>query len=144
MGVINGQHLRVMVDSKCIALAKTCTLHINATLSDVSTKDDTGDWQTQDVTGLAWDVSTDSLVTLEDNGINGEIPTDLMSLIINKTKVQLTFDQTDGVMNRVGQNSVIKCTGYAYLSDYSLTAANREASSLTCQFTGTGPITRSN
>ena len=143
MGVIKGQNLRVMVDSKCIAMARSCTLHIGTTLSDTNTKDDTDDWQSQEVTGKSWDMSTTSLVTLEDNGVNGELPTDLMSLIINATKVTLVFDQTEGTNNRTPQNSTIKCSGDAYLTDYSLSAPNRENSELTCQFTGTGPITRS-
>ena len=140
MGIIKGQNLRVMVGGKCIAMATGCQIHIGTQLEDASTKDSTGDWQEQEVTGLNWDVTTDSLVTLEDNGTNGELPQDLMSLIINKTKVQLTFDQTAGTNNRTTQNSAIKRTGYAYLTDYNLTAPNRQNSTLNCKFTGTGAL----
>ena len=140
MGIIKGQNLRVMVGGKCIAMATSCQIHIGTQLEDSSTKDSTGDWQEQEVTGLNWDVTTDSLVTLEDNGTNGELPQDLMSLIINKTKVQLTFDQTSGTNNRTAQNSAIKRTGYAYLTDYNLTAPNRQNSTLNCKFTGTGAL----
>ena len=140
MGIIKGQNLRVMVGGKCIAMATSCQIHIGTQLEDASTKDSTGDWQEQEVTGLNWDVTTDSLVTLEDNGTNGELPQDLMSLIINKTKVQLTFDQTTGTNNRTAQNSAIKRTGYAYLTDYNLTAPNRQNSTLNCKFTGTGAL----
>jgi hypothetical protein len=140
MGIIKGQNLRVMVGGKCIAMATSCQIHIGTQLEDASTKDSTGDWQEQEVTGLNWDVTTDSLVTLEDNGTNGELPQDLMSLIINKTKVQLTFDQTAGTNNRTGQNAAIKRTGWAWLNDISITAANRQNSQLTAQFSGTGPL----
>ena len=140
MGTIKGQNLRVMVGGKCIAMATSCQIHIGTQLEDASTKDSTGDWQEQEVTGLNWDATTDSLVTLEDNGTNGELPTDLMSLIINKTLVTLTFDQTAGTNNRVGQNSAIKRSGTAYLTDYNLTAPNRQNSTLNCKFTGTGPL----
>jgi hypothetical protein len=140
MGTIKGQNLRVMVGGKCIAMATSCQIHIGTQLEDSSTKDSTGDWQEQEVTGLNWDVTTDSLVTLEDNGTNGELPQDLMSLIINKTKVQLTFDQTSGTNNRTAQDSAIKRTGYAYLTDYNLTAPNRQNSTLNCKFTGTGAL----
>ena len=109
-------------------------------MEDSSTKDSTGDWQEQEVVGLNWDASTDSLVTLEDNGTNGELPTDLMSLIINKTKVTLTFDTTSGANNRVGQNSVIKKTGQAYVTDVSISAQNRQNSTCSVQFTGTGAL----
>ena len=140
MGTIKGQNLRIMVGGKCIAMATNCTFHISAQLEDASTKDSTGDWQEQEVTGLSWDASTDSLVTLADNGTNGELPADIFSLILNKTLVTLTFDQTAGTNNRTGQNSTIKRSGEAYLNDYALTAPNRQNSTLTCKFVGTGPL----
>jgi hypothetical protein len=113
---------------------------VSAQLEDSSTKDSVGDFQEQDVVGLSWDAQTESLVTLEDNGTNGELPQDLLSLMINKTKVTLTFDQTSGTNNRVGQNSVIKKTGQAYITDMSVQASNRQNSTLSVQFTGTGPL----
>lgn len=140
MATIKGQNLRVMVGGKCIAMATNCTFHISAQVESASTKDDANDFEVNEVTGLSWDAQTDSLVTLTDNGVNGELPTDLMSLIINKTKVTLTFDQTAGTNNRTGQNSAIKRSGEAYLTDYSLSAQNRQNSTLSCQFTGTGPL----
>ena len=129
---------------KCIAMATSCEFHVAAALGDVSTKDSEGDWQEQDIVGMSWDASTDSLVTLEDNGINGELPTDLLSLIVNKTKLTLVFDQTAGANNRIGQNSALKRTGEAWLTDYALSAPNRANSTLRCQFTGNGPLRVSN
>ena len=140
MGTIKGQNLRVMVGGKCVAMATSCQFHISAQMEDSSTKDSTGDWQEQEVTGLSWDAQTESLVTLEDNGTNGELPTDLMSLIINKTLLTLTFDQTAGTNNRVAQNAAIKRTGTAYLTDFSIQAQNRNNATCSCQFTGTGPL----
>ena len=140
MATIKGQNLRVMVGGKCIAMATSCQFHVSAQLADSSTKDSVGDFQEQEVTGLSWDAQTDSLVTLEDNGTNGELPQDLLSLMINKTKVTLTFDQTAGTNNRVGQNSVIKKSGQAYITDMSVQAPNRQNSTLSVQFTGTGPL----
>lgn len=140
MGIIKGQNLRVMVGGKCIAMATSCQFHVSAQLEDSSTKDSVGDFQEQEVTGLSWDAQTESLVTLEDNGTNGELPQDLLSLMINKTKVMLTFDQTAGTNNRVAQNSVIKKSGWAYISDVSISAQNRQNSQLSVQFTGTGPL----
>lgn len=140
MSIIKGQNLRIMVSGKCIAMSTSCQLHISAQMEDSSTKDDAGNWQTQELVGLSWDVQTDSLITLVDNGSNGELPTDLLSLIISQTKVTLTFDQTAGTNNRVGQNAAIKRTGYAYLTDYNLVAQNRTAAKLTCQFQGDGPL----
>lgn len=140
MSTIKGQNLRVMVGGKCIAMATSCTFHIAAQMEDSSTKDSTGDWQEQEVTGLSWDASTESLVTLTDNGSNGELPQDLLSLIINKTLVTLTFDQTAGTNNRTGQNSAIKRSGSAYVNDVQITAANRQNSTVSVKFIGTGAL----
>jgi predicted secreted protein len=122
-------------------MATSCTFHVSAQLEDSSTKDSVGDWQEQEVTGLSWDAQTDSLVTLEDNGTNGELPQDLLGLIISKTKVTITFDQTAGTNNRVAQNAAIKRTGEAYVTDVTITAQNRQNSTFTAKLTGTGPLT---
>ena len=140
MATIKGQNLRVMVGGKCIAMATSCTFHISAQVESSSTKDDANDFEVNEVTGLSWDASTDSLVTLTDNGTNGELPTELMSLIINKTLVTLTFDTTSDTNNRTAQNSAIKKSGSAYVTDFSVTAQNRQNSTLTVQFTGTGAL----
>ena len=140
MSTIKGQNLRVMVGGKCIAMATSCTFHVSAQMEDSSTKDSNGDWQEQSVVGLSWDAQTDSLVTLTDNGSNGELPQDLLSLIINKTAVTLTFDQTTGTNNRTGTNSAIKKSGQAYVTDVSITAQNRQNSTISVQFQGTGPL----
>ena len=141
MGIIKGQNLRVMADGKCIAMATACQFHIAIELSDTSTKDSTGDWQEQEVVGKSWDAQTDSLVTLEDNGVNGELPQALAQLIINATAITLTFDNTDGANNRVAKNSAIKMSGQAFLQDLNFNAANRQNSTLTAKFIGTGPLT---
>lgn len=140
MSTIKGQNLRILVGGKCIAMATSCTFHVSAQLEDSSTKDSVGDWQEQEVTGLSWDAQTDSLVTLEDNGTNGELPQDLLGLIISKTKVTITFDQTAGANNRVTQNSAIKRTGEAYVTDVTITAQNRQNSTFSAKLTGTGPL----
>lgn len=140
MSTIKGQNLRVMVGGKCIAMATSCQFHIAAQLEDSSTKDSTGDWQEQEVTGLSWDASTESLVTLSDNGTNGELPQDILSLIINKTLVTLTFDQTAGTNNRTGQNAAIKRSGSAFVNDVNITAQNRANSTLSVKFIGTGAL----
>ena len=121
-------------------MSTSAQFHISAELQDSSTKDSTGDWQEQEVVGLSWDASCDALVTLTDNGSNGELATDLMSVMINKTPVTLTFDQTAGTNNRTGQNATIKRSGSAYISDIQITAQNRQNSTFTVQFQGTGAL----
>lgn len=140
MSTIKGQNMRLMVDGKCIAMALSGSIHIAAQLEDSSTKDSVGDFQEQEVTGLSWDASSDAFVVLTDNGTNGEITTALMALIINKTQITLTWDTTAGTNNRVAQNSAIKCSGNAFLTDFSIDSTNRQSVKASCKFTGNGPI----
>ena len=139
MTKIKGQNLRVMVNGNCVAYATTCTFHVAAQTEDSSTKDSTGDWAESEVTGLSWDAQAESLVTLADAD-GGATPVSIMSLMISKTLVTVTFDQTNGDKNRVGQNAAIKRTGTAYITDVNITAANRQNSTFSVQFTGTGPL----
>lgn len=145
MGTIKGQNLRVMVGTasgseKCIAMATSCQFHVAAETQDSSTKDSVGDWAENEVTGLSWDAQTDSLVTLTDNGTNGELPTDLFSAMINKTPLFLKFDVTNGNNNRTDTNSAIKKSGKCWLQDLQVTAANRQNSTITAKFIGNGPL----
>lgn len=143
MSTIKGQNLRVFVDSKCIAMALNATIHVSSQVEDSSTKDSTGDWAENEVTGLSWDVSADSLVCLSDTG--GETSSALLQLIINKTRVLLTFDQTQPNVSQnrtpVSPTSAIKCHGYAYLTDFSISAQNRQNAQVSVQFTGDGALT---
>lgn len=131
-----------MVGGKCVAQATSCQVHLALQLESTSSKDSVGDFEEQDPVGKSWDISSDSLVALTDNGTNGETTIDLIDLILNGTKVTLTFDQTAGTNNRVGQNSAIKMTGQAYLTDLNITAQNRANSTQTAQFQGTGALAR--
>lgn len=140
---IKGQNLRVLVGTGasqlCIAMATSCQLHLSASLEDSSTKDSTGDWQEQEVVGLSWDASTDSLVTT-DTDASGKVSADLFTYMINKTLLTLVFDVTNGTKNRTTTNSTLKRTGTCYISDISVTAQNRTNSTMTVSFVGTGAL----
>lgn len=140
MSKIKGQNLRVLVGGKCIAMATNATLNIQSQTENASTKDDTGDWDVNDIVGKSWTASCDSLVTTTDNGSNGELPYDLLTLVLNGTPVTLKFDVTSGTNNRQAQNSPIALTGTAYVQNITITAPNRQNSTLQTQFLGTGAI----
>lgn len=80
MGVIKGQNLRISIGGKFIVFATSCTLHVSAKLEDSSTKDSTGDWDEQEITGMSWDISTDALYSVDKdtNGVNGEDAIDMI------------------------------------------------------------------
>lgn len=69
-----GQFVRLFLSNdntaapaKVIAAAKTLSLHCSVTLEDATTKDTDGNWQVQEPTELAWDISTSALIRGGDN-----------------------------------------------------------------------------
>ena len=67
--------------------------------------------------GLSWDAQTDSLVTLEDNGTNGELPQDLL---FDHQQDQGAADIRPDRRHKQphwSERSHQKKTGYAYLTD---------------------------
>lgn len=140
MATIKGQNLRVLIGAKCVAFATSCTLHVSATLEDSSTKDDTGNWQQQTVTGKAWDVSVDALYSVDTDatGVNGSAALDT---VLAGQEVSITFDVSDGDKNRTATNTAAY-GGKAIVNDISITAANRQNATYTMQAQGNGQLMR--
>ena len=142
MGVIKGQNLRITIGGKYVAFATSCTVHVSASLEDSSTKDSSdGIFQEQQLTGLAWDISTDALYSVDTDatGINAE---GALDAILARQKVEIEFTGTVGTNNR--QATGHKYIGQAWINDISINAANRQNASYSLQAQGTGPLTKSN
>ncbi len=142
MGVIKGQNLRLKIAGKFVGFATACTVHVSASLEDSSTKDSSdGIFQEQQLTGLAWDISTDALYSVDTDatGINAE---GALDAILARQKVDIEFTGTVGTNNR--QATGHKYTGQAWINDISINAANRQNASYSLQAQGTGPLTKSN
>ena len=129
---MKGQNLRILIGSpaKCIALATSCTYHISNTLEDVSTKDDLGGFQKQEVTGAAGDISCDALyaVGTDATAINGEAALDL---VLAGTEVDVEFSPTEGTSNRTATGTKYTCK--AIVNDISVNAPNRQNVTYTIQ-----------
>ena len=141
MGVIKGQNLRLKIAGKFVGFATSCTVHVSASLEDSSTKDSSdGIFQEQQLTGLAWDISTDALYSVDTDatGINAE---GALDAILARQKVEIEFTGTVGTNNR--QATGHKYTGQAWINDISINAANRQNASYSLQAQGTGPLTKS-
>ena len=142
MGVIKGQNLRLKIAGKFVGFATSCTVHVSASLEDSSTKASSdGIFQEQQLTGLAWDISTDALYSVDTDatGINAE---GALDAILARQKVEIEFTGTVGTNNR--QATGHKYTGQAWINDISINAANRQNASYSLQAQGTGPLTKSN
>jgi hypothetical protein len=128
---MKGQNLRIFLGEKAVALAKACTYHVSAQLEDKSTKDDTGDFQKQEVTGLAGDISCDALYSVETDatGVNG---VEALDMVLAGQEVTVVFTPTEGTNNRV-MAAGARYTCQAIVNDISINATNRQETTYTIQ-----------
>lgn len=141
--VIKGQNLRVMVGGKCVAYATSCNLEIKGNLEDASTKDSTGGWDEQELTGKSWTVSVDALFsygTQEDNALNGR---EMIDAMLQGDKATLIFGRTTGVNNRSAATGTeaLQYSGEAWMDSLTVKSENKANVTYTASFTGTGALT---
>lgn len=142
MGVIKGQNLRLTVAGKFIAFSTSCTVHTSLNLEESSTKDSTNNFTEQTPTGISWDMSCDALYSV-DADTTGQNGVDALDLVLAQQKVQVQFELTQGEKNRVPVSGGAVYSGYAWVNDISINAANRQNASYTIQLTGDGQLTKS-
>lgn len=142
MGVIKGQNLRLTVGGKFIAFATSCVVHASQSLEESSTKDSTNNAMEQTPTGISWDMSADALYSV-DADTTGKNGVDMLDLVLAQTKVQVTFEPTQGEKNRVPVVGGVVYSGYAYVNDISINASNRQNTSYSIQLQGDGELTKS-
>ena len=141
MGVIKGQNLRLLIGGKCVAFATSCTVHASLNLEESSTKDSTNNYTEQTPTGISWDMSCDALYSVDTDatGVNG---INALDTVLAQQRVQVQFEQTQGEKNRVAVSGGAVYSGYAWINDISINAANRQNTSYTIQLTGDGELTK--
>lgn len=135
MGKIKGQNFRVFVNGSALPEATTCTVTLNGATEDASTKDDVGSFAKEDVVSRNW------TVTAEYWGVSVSEIKSMITLIKSMSTATVSWDQTAGAQNRVGQNAAFKRSGSAYLTDFTLTTPNRQNCVISLTFTGSGPLT---
>lgn len=144
MATIKGQNLRIMqgidTDSlKCIAMARSCNVHVALNVEEDTTKDTDDDWITQSPTSLSWDVQVEALVGGDPNDTGA---TAINDLVVGRTYL-LKFTRTLGATgehNRDAVNDDITYIGYAVLNDYSTTAQNNNLVTAQAKFTGVADL----
>ena len=141
MGVIKGQNLRLLIGGKCVAFATSCTVHVSLNLEESSTKDSTNNFTEQTPTSISWDMSCDALYSV-DADATGVNAISALDTVLAQQKVQVQFEQTQGEKNRVAVSGGAVYSGYAWVNDISINAANRQNTSYTIQLTGDGQLAK--
>ncbi len=124
-----------------MAFATSCTVHVSLNLEESSTKDSTNNFTEQTPTGISWDMSCDALYSV-DADATGVNAISALDTVLAQAKVQVQFEQTQGEKNRVAVSGGAVYSGYAWVNDISINAANRQNTSYTIQLTGDGQLAK--
>lgn len=136
--ILKGQNFRILVYDttaakyKCVGMATSCSITLNANTDDGSTKDDVGMAAKPVVTSKGWSVQVDSL-NVSDAGA-------MLTAIKSLTPFTLLWDETSTTDNQTPEEADFSRKGTAYLNDLTLTFDDRANSSKSLQFTGSGPL----
>ena len=129
MATLKGQNLRVYAGQSVIGMATNCTITLTNNTDDASTKDDVGMASKPVTTSKSWQVQVESL--------NVSDVATMLTAIKNLTPFSLRWDEAD---NQTGLVSTFARAGQAYLTDATFNFNDRENSTKSLQFTGTGAI----
>lgn len=129
-----GQNFRIFVGTSVIGKSTSCTVNLNANTDDASHKDIVGMAGMPTVVSKLWSVSVESLDVTDVAA--------LLNAIKNMTPFTLKWDETATSNNQTAQNAAYARTGTAYLTDVTFAFNDRENSTKSLQFTGSGPLAR--
>ena len=144
-----GQFVRLFLGSdntatpaKVIGSAKQLQLHVSLQMEDASTKDTTGDWQSQEPTGLSYDITTNALVRGGDtitSQVQAQGLSELEAIYEAGTPVKFQIANVSGANQRT--KGAVIVSGSVILSQLTINAPNRQNASYDAQLTGWGPYT---
>ena len=135
---LKGQNFRILVYDttatkfKCIGMATSCTVNLNANTESSETKDDIGGSAKPEVTSNAWSVSVESLNVVDAGA--------MLTAMKSMTPFTLMWDETSTTDNQTIEEASYARKGQAYLNDLTLNFNDRENSAKSLQFTGTSAL----
>lgn len=141
-----GQYVRLFLGSdntttpaSVIAAARQLQLHVSLTMENSTTKDTTGDWETQEPTGLSYDISTTALVRSGDtitSSVAAQALADVESIYESGTPVKFQIANASGANQRTKGTVII--AGSVVLTQLAINAANRSDADYTATLNGYG------
>lgn len=141
-----GQYVRLFLGSdnsatpaKVIAAARQLQLHVSLTMENSTTKDTTGDWETQEPTGLSYDISTTALVRSGDtitSSVAAQALADVENIYESGDPVKFQIASVSGANQRTKGTVII--AGSVVLTQLAINAANRSDADYTATLNGYG------
>ena len=138
MGTLKGQNFRICIfDStaekyKVIGMATGCTVTLTNNTDDASHKDIVGAAAMPTVTSKSWQVSCESL--------NVADAAAMLTAIKSMQPMTLMWDETATSDNQTREKATFARKGSAYLNDVTFNFNDRENSTKSLQFQGSGPL----
>jgi predicted secreted protein len=132
--ILKGQNFRIYNGQSVIGMATGCTVTLNSNTDDAGTKDDVGMASKPSVISKSWSVSVESL-SVADVGA-------MLTAIKSLTPFTLMWDESSTTDNQTALGEAFARTGTAYLNDATFNFNDRENSTKSLQFTGSGPLSK--
>ena len=138
MGTLKGQNFRICIFDttaekyKVIGMATGCTVTLTNNTDDASHKDIVGAAAMPTVTSKSWQVSCDSL--------NVADAAAMLTAIKSMQPMTLMWDETATTDNQTRAKATFARKGSAYLNDVTFNFNDRENSTKSLQFQGSGPL----
>ena len=138
MGTLKGQNFRICIfDStaekyKVIGMATGCTVNLQNNVDEGTHKDIVGAAAMPTTTSKSWSVSCDSL--------NVADAAAMLTAIKSMSPMTLMWDETATSNNQTREKATFARKGSAYLNDVTFNFNDRENSTKSLQFTGSGPL----
>ena len=136
--ILKGQNFRVMTvtgsDARVVGMATNCVVTLTGNTEDASHKDIIGMAALPEIVSKGWQVQVDSLDVTDTAA--------MLTAIKNNQAFKLQWDETSTDNNQGPLATAFARTGMAYLSDGSFVFNNRENSTKSLQFSGTGALTK--
>ena len=138
MGTLKGQNFRICIFDttaekyKVIGMATGCTVTLTNNTDDASHKDIVGDAAMPTVISKSWQVSCDSL--------NVADAAAMLTAIKSMQPMTLMWDETSTTDNQTRAKATFARKGSAYLNDVTFNFNDRENSTKSLQFQGSGPL----
>jgi predicted secreted protein len=138
MATLKGQNFRICIYDataekyKVIGMATGCTVTLTNNTDDASHKDVVGAAAMPTVTSKSWQVSCDSL--------NVADAAAMLTAIKSMQPMTLMWDETSTTDNQTRAKATFARKGQAYMNDVTFNFNDRENSTKSLQFQGSGPL----
>ena len=138
MGTLKGQNFRICTYDttaakyKVVGMATNCTVTLTNNTDDATTKDDTGMASKPVTISKGWQVQVESL--------NVADAAAMLTAIKSMAPFTLMWDETSTTDNQSREKATFARKGSAYLNDATFNFNDRENSTKSLQFTGTGAL----